>query len=136
WNSCFRGINKANFVIENADAINAIPESLLNSATKAKYIGEARFLRAYYYFLLVTRFGDVPLITTIPETSAGFPRAPQADVYQQIIADLQYAQDNLLDKSVEQTGRATSGAATAMLGKTYLYLNNKSAAITEFNKIY
>src|SRR5690606_17779712 len=71
WNSCFRGINKANFVIENADAINAIPESLLNSATKAKYIGEARFLRAYYYFLLVTRFGDVPLITTIPETSAG-----------------------------------------------------------------
>src|SRR5690606_6121483 len=122
WNSCFRGINKANFVISNQEKIDAIPGSLLSSARKAKYIGEAKFLRAFYYFLLVTRFGDVPLITEMPESSSGFPRAPQADVYQQIIADLQDAQATLL--ATDDTGRVTSGAATAMLGKTYLFMGN------------
>ena len=56
WDSEFRGVNKANFVIDNADRINEIPNSLLSQEMKDKYIGEAKFLRALYYFNLVTRF--------------------------------------------------------------------------------
>ena len=139
WDSCFRGINKANFVIGNQEKIDAIPDSFLSPEYKAKYIGEAKFLRALYYFLLVTRFGDVPLITVIPEDATGFPRSPAADVYQQIFTDLQDAQLTLISKDdqlPENQGRATREAATALLGKAYLYNGNKSAAITEFNKIY
>ena len=136
WNSCFRGINKANFVLGNQELIDEIPESFLSTARKNKFIGEAKFLRALYYFFLVTRFGDVPLITEIPETATGFPRSPAADVYQQIITDLQEAQTVLLEKGEEDNGRANRGAAIALLGKVYLFMGNKTAALTEFNKIY
>ena len=56
WESCFLGISRANFVLDNADKINALPESVLSQAKKNKFLGEAHFLRAYYYFLLVKRF--------------------------------------------------------------------------------
>ncbi len=136
WDSCFRGINKANFVIGNEVLINEIPDSFLSAARKAKFIGEAKFLRALYYFFLTTRFGDVPLITVIPEDGSGFPKSAQSEVYQQIIDDLTYASNSLLAAGDEQAGRATKGAAIALLGKTYLFMGNKSAALSEFNKIY
>lgn len=135
WESCYRGINKANFVLGNSDKINEIPESFLSATDRAKFYGEAKFLRAYYYFLLVTRFGDVPLITGIPEGGTGFPRSPQEEVYQQIISDLNDASTTLLDKSNEQAGRATKGAALALLGKVHLYRKEYSAAMTAFDKI-
>src|SRR5690606_20002341 len=59
WESCYRGINKANFVIGNADRINQAP---LSQEQKNKYIAEAHFMRALYYFFLVIRFGDIPII--------------------------------------------------------------------------
>tara|TARA_R110002050_G_scaffold116847_2_gene233405 strand:- start:67103 stop:68575 length:1473 start_codon:yes stop_codon:yes gene_type:complete len=136
WDSCFRGINKANFVIGNEALINEIPDSFMNAAQKAKFIGEAKFLRALYYFFLTTRFGDVPLITVIPENGAGFVKSPQSAIYQQIITDLQDASATLLDAGDDEDGRATKGAAIALLGKTYLFMGNKPAALTEFTKIY
>jgi hypothetical protein len=83
----------------------------------------------------VTRFGDVPLITVIPETGAGFPKSPKAEVYNQIIADLQEASAVLLEKGQEENGRANKGAAIALLGKVYLYLEQYDQALTEFNKL-
>lgn len=134
WESCFRGINKANYVIANAEQIDAIAE--MSGATKAKFIGEARFLRAFYYFLLVTRFGDVPLITTIPEDGQGFPRSPAEQIYQEvIIPDLQEATTALLSKDEEQPGRATSEAAYAVLGKVHLYREEYTLARDAFNEI-
>src|SRR5690606_35265212 len=108
----------------------------MSDAQKQKFIGEAKFLRALYYFILVTRFGDVPMPITIPDGTVGLPRTPKEDVYQQIIEDLQDASKTLLEKSVEQKGRATKGAAIALLGKVYLFLEEYQLALNEFNKIY
>jgi len=114
WDSEFRGINKANFVIDNTDRINEILNSLLSQEMKDKYIGEAKFLRALYYFNLVTRYGDVPLITSVPEENKGVPRTASEEVYAQIIADLKDASQVLLPKAEEENGRATRGAAYAL----------------------
>lgn len=136
WDSCFRGINKANFVIANQEAINEIPESFLTQERKDKFVGEAKFMRALYYFYLVTRFGDVPLITDIPEDGTGFARTPADQVYQQIISDLKDASESLLEKEVTEDGRATKGAAYALLGKVHLYRENYSEAMNAFENIY
>ena len=135
WDSCFRGINKANFVIGNEDAINEIEDAVLSPENKAKFVGEAKFMRAFYYFMLVTRFGDVPLFPGIIEDGSGRARSPKEEVYTLIISDLQSASTTLLAKASEQTGRATKGAASALLGKVYLYQQNYSAALAEFNKV-
>jgi len=136
WESCYRGINKANFVIGNSDAINALSDATMSAANKKKFIAEARFLRALYYFLLVQRWGDIPLITEIPTSSEGFPKSPKAAVYDLIISDLQIASTDLLDKGSEQVGRANMQAASALLGKVYLYQEEYDLALTEFNKVY
>lgn len=133
WDSCYRGINKANFVIGNTEAINAIPDAFLPAARKEKFIGEAKFLRALYYFFLVTRFGDIPLITEIPADGTGFPKSPRSAVYDQIISDLTDASAVLLEKGAEENGRATRGAAIALLGKVYLYLEQYDQALAQFN---
>ena len=135
WESCFRGINKANFVIDNQDAINEIPDSQLSPANKAKYIGEAKFLRALYYFYLVTRFGGVPLIINTPEGGDGIPRSTESEVYQQIITDLSEAAPVLLPKGQEVNGRATQGAAYAMLGKVYLFQEQYELALNAFDNV-
>ncbi|MDT0649399.1 RagB/SusD family nutrient uptake outer membrane protein [Autumnicola edwardsiae] len=136
WDSCYRGINKANFVINNEERISAIPSSLLNDERKAKFIGEAKYMRAFYYFLLVTRFGDVPLITDIPDDGSGFPRSPEEDVWNQIIADLNDASQSLLPKEDTENGRATQGAAYALLGKSHLYREQYQEALNAFDNIY
>ncbi|WP_417885747.1 RagB/SusD family nutrient uptake outer membrane protein [Zunongwangia sp.] len=136
WDSEFRGVNKANFVIGNADKINEIPNSILSQEKKDKYIGEAKFLRALYYFNLVTRFGDVPLITTVPEDGQGLPRTDSEEVYAQIITDLKDASQSLLPVEEKEKGRATSGAAYALLGKVYLYQENYAEAMKAFDNVY
>jgi len=126
WKRCYAGINRANFVINNEEAINKIPERLMSQVKKDKYLGEARFLRALYYFLLVTRFGDVPLIIENQEGKTGLPRSPKVLVWSQIEADLSFAAENCLPKNIEEKGRATSGAACALLGKSHLFQANES----------
>lgn len=130
WGSCYSGVNKSNFVINNQDKINAIPEGLLSTEKKNKFIAEARFMRAYYYFLLVNRFGDIPLYEE--STITPKPRSPKADVFALIEADLDFASKNLLSKTTEDKGRATKEAAFAYLGKVLLYQKKYDAALTAF----
>src|SRR5690606_9611252 len=136
WDSSYRGINKANFVINNEEKINLIPNALMSQASKNKYIGEAKFLRGLYYFNLVTLYGGVPLITTVSESREGFPRNTVEEVYAQIISDLTDASQTLLPKTTEEKGRATRGAAYALLGKVQLYRGKYSEAMAAFDKIY
>jgi starch-binding outer membrane protein, SusD/RagB family len=126
WKNCYAGINRANFVINNEEAINKIPLGLMSQAKKNKYIGEAQFLRALYYFLLVTRFGDVPLYLEIPEGIKGLPRTPKAKIWAQMESDLISATEKCFPKNLEEKGRATSGAAWALLGKAHLFQANES----------
>src|SRR5690606_8221876 len=59
WRNAYLGIRRANLVIENVPGIE------MDQYNKARIVGEAKFLRAYNYFILVTLFGDVPLITDV-----------------------------------------------------------------------
>ena len=119
WANYYIAINRANMVItklETADA-GLVPN-------KDIYMGEAKFLRALAYFDMVRIFGDVQLITGLPsvEQIATTPRSPVATVYNDlIIKDLQDAVAKLpLTWGGVDVGRATRGAAKAILGKVYL----------------
>lgn len=133
WETCFLGISKANFVLDNEDKIQALSTSILTQEKKNKFLAEAHFLRAYYYFLLVPRFGDLPLYTK--QTIVGAPRSPKAEIYKLIEADFDFASKNLLSKNVEDKGRATKEAAFAYLGKALLYQKKYDEALAAFNKV-
>ena len=127
WN--YTGITRVNYIMENKDNID-FPE-------KQHILAEARFLRAYYYFELVKFFGDVPLIIDKRlgiEEAQQLPRAPKADVYAQIEADLNFA-IGVLNPVAAQKGRATKGAAQALLGKAYLYQKKYSEAVTILDEV-
>lgn len=102
WSACYRGINRANMLLENMARAEG------NQREKDRIKGEALFLRGYYYYMLVKRFGRVPVVlTTIDDinTSEKFvPQSEVTEVYEQIIADLTEAA-NL----VETTDKATEG---------------------------
>jgi len=133
WESCFLGISRANFVLDNEAKITALPTSVLSQERKNKFLGEAHFLRAYYYFLLVKRFGDLPIYKT--GTIVGAARSPKAEVYDLIRADFEFASQNLLSKSAEVVGRATKEAAYAYLGKVLLYQKKYDEALVAFNGV-
>ncbi|RXG32395.1 RagB/SusD family nutrient uptake outer membrane protein [Leeuwenhoekiella marinoflava] len=133
WDSCFKGINKANFVLSNVERINELPDAVISQRLKNKYIAEARFLRAHYYFLLVTRFGGVPIFDGLPESAEGRPRNTKEEVYAFLTEDFRFAAANLLPKGEEDNGRATQGAAQAYLGKVLLYQGLFADAYDAFN---
>ncbi|UII25488.1 RagB/SusD family nutrient uptake outer membrane protein [Fulvivirga maritima] len=136
WESCYRGIHKANYVINNQELIDQILVSELPPEEKNKFLGEAHFLRAFYYFILVTRFGDIPYIKEIPQSTEGFPIRPEEDIYNDIIIpDLEFAVANLYAKENTENGRATVGAAYALLGKVHLYRQEYQAAKDAFTNI-
>lgn len=133
WESCFLGISRANFVLDNEEKIKALPDRILRQEKKNKFLGEAHFLRAYYYFLLVNRFGDLPIYKK--QTIAPAARSPKADVYALIEDDFKFASQNLLSKSVEEKGRATKEAAYAYLGKVLLYQKKYDEALVALNNV-
>lgn len=120
----YTGIARANYIFENQDKIDFEGKELI--------LAEAKFMRAYFYFNLVSYFGDMPLIVDrrisineIPNT----PRTPKAEIYAQIEADLATA-INVLPNTPSETGRLTTGAAMALLGKVLLYQNKYTEAST------
>ncbi len=129
WNWMYGGINRANYIFEFRDNIEF--------DGKDQVLAEAAFLRAYYYFELVKFFGGVPLpVDKRVEfgEESNFDRAPVADVWAQIEADLQFAADRLPATQAQQ-GRATSGAALALLGKAHVYQNDFAAAAPVLDQV-
>lgn len=126
WSVLYQGIKRANIVLEKVAPIS------MDESLKARYFAEARFLRALFYFDLVRGWGDVPLVTTV-DVPNGLTRSSQADIYNFIVEDLKAAIDVLPDKSgygAGDVGRATKGAAQALLGKVYLFQNDYTNAET------
>ncbi|WP_430814818.1 RagB/SusD family nutrient uptake outer membrane protein [Carboxylicivirga sp. RSCT41] len=134
WTRIYRGIYYANLTIEKADVVEDITEE-----DKNRIVGEARFLRAYYYSELVRSFGGVPLFDEVPDVgNYAIPRATAEEVYQLIEEDFAYAATVLPRKSElldEEIGHATREAAIGLLGKAYLYQEKWGQAKTEFQKI-
>jgi hypothetical protein len=118
--------------IANANvAIDKIPGIDFADAKKNRLVAEARFVRALLYFNMVQLFGEVPLVTTqiTSLSEVNTPRSPVADVYAQIIDDLQFAELNLnTTNSTADAGRATRSAAKGLLAKVYLTLKQNDKA--------
>ncbi|TSA28444.1 MAG: RagB/SusD family nutrient uptake outer membrane protein [Bacteroidetes bacterium] len=117
WNALYVGVKRANVVIEK------IPEIIMDENLKTRYIAEAKFIRGMIYFDFVRSWGGVPLVTTT-DPPLKLPRASAGEVYSQIIEDLNFAIENLPMKSEYQgvdLGRATQGAAQALLARVYLF---------------
>jgi hypothetical protein len=124
WRALFQGVRRSNVVVDR------VPRIQMDEGTKARYIAEARFLRALFYFDLARGYGGVPIITSsLPE--AGQERATLDEVYQFINSDLRFAIDHLPEKTEQaptDLGRATKGAAKALLGRAYLYQEKYDSA--------
>lgn len=132
WSALFVGVRRANVAIEE------IPGIEMDESLKQRLLAEARFLRAAFYFELARSYGDLPKITT-PNPERQQSRSPVAEIYNEIIIpDLQFAADNLPLKSEygeEDLGRATQGAANALLAKVYLYRENYEDALEQAQEV-
>ncbi|PSR55378.1 RagB/SusD family nutrient uptake outer membrane protein [Adhaeribacter arboris] len=126
WRDSYIGVFRANQVIANVPAIQ------MDEAQKQRVISEAKFLRGLFYFHLVTLWGNVPLMLE-PSTTTDKPATtPQAQVWAQIEKDLSEAATVLPAKytNPDDLGRATKGAAYALLAKAYLQQRKYNEALT------
>ncbi|PZR16873.1 MAG: RagB/SusD family nutrient uptake outer membrane protein [Flavobacterium psychrophilum] len=133
WKYNYEGIKRINIAIEHLT--NPDIESITGISTERKnqLLGEAYFIRSYYYFSLVTNFGDVPLILapvkTYQEAFEVAVRVDKAKVWEQIKADLVMSKDllpNAKYSSETEKWRVSKGAAIALLAKSELYTENWS----------
>jgi len=132
WSHSYTGIFRANQAIQNIPGID------MDKSLKNRLIGEAKFLRAYFYFGLVTNFKMVPIILSIPESRDEYSIAQSkpAKTWAQIEKDLKDAISSLpVSYNSSNKGRITKGAAKGYLGKSYLYQKKWSDAVSVFNDI-
>lgn len=129
WDWMFAGVQRCNYFMEFKDKTDF--------DGKEAMIGEVRFLRAYFNFELVKWFGPIPMKVDqrfkIGDEKT-IPRSSVADVYAQIEEDLKSAESVLPDFQAE-VGRATKGAAQALLGKAYLYQEKFAEAAEVFDRL-
>ena len=119
WDNLYSGINRANELLENIDKAD------MDNGLRETYRNEALFLRAYFHFLLVSNWGDIPLKLT-STTSAEFVNiacTPQEEVLQKVVDDMEdvIASETLVaaDK-LDHAGRVTQTVAQGILARVYL----------------
>ncbi len=118
WAIYYEGVSRANKLLDHIDNIDMDP------VRRGKIKGEAKFLRAYYYYWLVNIFGDIPVHTTTPTPEEmQKPVTPINQIFVEVIqADLIDAAALLSDEQTgANLGRATKGAANSLLSKVYLF---------------
>jgi hypothetical protein len=128
----YRAIFRCNQVIDK------VPGIQMDATLQKRLVAEVRFLRALYYYNLVSLYGKVPLVTTFStDLSVIPPQATSEDqVWELIISDLKLAQADLpVSYSGNDIGRATQGAATTLLGKVYMQNHRWADASAEFTKV-
>lgn len=132
WSEPYSLIYHANAVIEGLEKSNTV-----SAAKSAQLTGEAKFLRAFFYFHLVNYFGDVPLVTSTDFlANTSLPRENADIVYNFIVQDLLDAQLALNDNyPTTERIRVNKGAATALLARVYLYRGQWDKAEVEASKV-
>ncbi|WP_315821393.1 RagB/SusD family nutrient uptake outer membrane protein [Paraflavitalea speifideaquila] len=151
YKNMHEGVRNCNFVITSLEKVKTLPEG-----TRNRYMAEAKFLRAWFYFELVKHFGADVMHNTFDANDATLflPKTPVADIYKQIYKDLQEASAGLPERDEygsADIGRATKGAALGFLAKAYLFngdypnaettaqtiiASNKYKLETTFSKIF
>ncbi|MDN5213386.1 RagB/SusD family nutrient uptake outer membrane protein [Fulvivirgaceae bacterium BMA12] len=131
WRTSYRGVVRANDFLANVDRID------FDQTLAARMKGEARFLRAMYYYLLVDNFGDVPLFETVPTVEDALAeRSARSEVISLMKGDIDFAVNNLQDSySGNDVGRATVGAAMALRVKVALLEKDWATAATAAEQI-
>jgi hypothetical protein len=128
WSADYEGIYRANVVLER------VPPIVMNDQVKARLLGEAHFIRAWFFYNLVTMFGGVPLVDHVLAPSEyNLPRATEAEVWTLIEADLREAATALPLRSQypsSDLGRVTKGAAQSLLLKALVWQQRWSEAQT------
>lgn len=124
WDALYIGINQCNTVVERAPQVEE-----LSDEEETRIIGEAKFLRALYYFHLVQQFGSIhfSLEETIGVQTEANKTAPEIVYSEGIVPDLQYAAANL-PTTASEYGRADKAAAEALLARVYLTIGNWAEA--------
>lgn len=124
WKHYYEGISRANYLLYYSPGID------MNEDLKSRILGEAKFLRAYFYFNLVNIFGEIPIKLNPPinPDEINKPKSPIANVYAQIEKDLTEAIAAIGTKDKE-IGRVTKGAAWGLLAKTFIYQQKWEAAL-------
>ena len=132
WGNFYEGITNCNLVLAHVPSIN------MDTALRSRVLGEARFLRGWYYFMLVNIYGEVPIVLT-PLTPAQMqiPQSPVKEIYETVIEpDLISALKVLPVKYTgADVGRATSGAAASLLAKVYLYQQKWDSSLVYSNLV-
>lgn len=135
WGSLYRMIFRANLALKVMETWQTADDS--EAILKAQYVAEAHWLRAFAYFTLVTNWGRVPLKMTYEDSKVNAaPRASVADVWAVVESELTAAIPGLpVAYPTDQLGRATKGAAIALLGKAYLFQKKYDQAATELSRL-
>jgi len=132
WQEGWKSIVRSNQVLFN------VPNIEMDEAQKSSILAEALFLRSFVYFDLTNLWLNIPLITTpltFDEANSVF-QSTQAEIYAQLITDLEQARTSLPQtRAGNQVGRATWGAASALLAKVYLSTGNYAQAESVLREI-
>ncbi|NTW23796.1 MAG: RagB/SusD family nutrient uptake outer membrane protein [Lentimicrobium sp.] len=134
WRGPWPGILRCNIIFEK------VPGMEISESLKNRILGEAFFLRAHYYYILVRYFGDVPLLLTpvYPGDDLRPFRDPVDEVYGQIIEDLTRAIELLPARETygaADLGRASKGSAAGMLASVYLTRGNYQGTVDLCNTV-
>jgi len=118
WTALYQGIGRANLLLANIDNATQVADSI-----KKNIYGEALFLRAFNYFQLVSRYGDVPLVLkpTLQSTNLNNPRTPSIEVYNQILTDMKAADSMVKDVTQINCGtRICKTVVEGMIARVYM----------------
>lgn len=134
WNELYIGIRKVNMCLNNIDKVTNFPEGI-----KERYTGELHFLRGFFYFELIKRWGGVPIVPQDVDLNANLdlPRESYEKCVEYIVEDCDAAAAILPKKHADyDNGRATKGAALALKSRTLLYaarpLHNPTDDVTKW----
>lgn len=133
YNSIYQQLINVNTVLAT------LPSADIDESTMSNFEGQAKFIRAYFYFMLVQHFGDVIIVTepiTEPAVAWSYSRSPAAEVYELIENDLTRAISVLpTTQGDTDIGRVTKGAALSLLGKVYLTQKDFGNAVSTLEPV-
>lgn len=128
WQSCYSGIEKANWVLLKVPATN------MDTTRRSVILGEAYYMRAFYLWTLAKNFGDIVVKTTPSYNidTAIVGKSTQAEAYKQVYRDLEQAISRLPSYTADiQKGRPSKEVAMALYAKTALYAQDWTTALNE-----
>lgn len=137
WGALYEGVARSNLVLQN------IGSAEISDELRHRYEGEAKFLRALFYFELLKTYGGVPfydesVVVAEQYNDMKLPRSTEEEIYHKIIADLKEAEKYLPEEGGwgdAMRGRATKSAATSLIGKVYLYQGKYQEASDAFSEV-